>query len=184
LDKRDCFFIILILLVIAILTFRIIRMQKLLKVEEDIITIKAFGSVSIFLGVVGLIQLGFWIKGLMEFQGNLKDNAISSFNSTGLPIISFAIASIDSSFITKDGIIKLNYKYKWDSIEEWCWKKDHYNVAVFKAYVSPRFSKKLPLKLKNIELNVSQKQRNEVEELIIQYIGEEAMKSIKSIKCE
>lgn len=181
-DKRDYFFIILLLLVIVVLTFRIIRMRKLLKVEEDIVTIKAFGSISIFLGVIGLIQLGFWIKSLIEFQGNLKENPITSFNSTGLPIISFAVASIDSSFITKDGIIKLNYKYKWDSIEDWCWKKDHYNVVVFKANVPCKISKKLSLKLKKIELNVSKKQRDEIEELLIQYIGEEAHEINKTSK--
>jgi hypothetical protein len=170
LDNSSYFYIILYLLLIVGLILRIMGVHKLLKTEEDIVKVKRFASIGIFFGIIGLVQLGFWIKGLIEFQGNIQEN---SFTSTGLASILIALGCIDYNLITKDGIIKLNSKYKWDNIKEWCWKKDHYNVAVFKAYVSPRFSKKMLPKLKNIELNVSQKQRNEVEKLLIQYIGEE-----------
>jgi len=107
---------------------------------------------------------------LIQFQAS----SASSFTSTGLSSICLALICLDYSFLTKDGIIKLNSKYKWDNVESWYWKKDHYNVIVLKIYVPHKFSKKSPPKLRKIELNVSQKQRDEIEKLLIQYVGQEA----------
>ena len=47
------------------------------------------------------------------------------------------------------------------------------NVAIIKAYVPHKSSKVYPPILRKVELNVSQKKRNQVEKLLIQYIGEE-----------
>lgn len=171
-DKQSFFLILLFLLVLALI-FRVIRVRKLLRSEENVVTIKRFPSIGIFFGTLGLIQLCFWVKGLIEYQYNPK---YISIYSTGLPFIVLALNSFDYNFITKDGVIIIASKYKWDNIESWYWKKDYYNVATLETYVLRKFTKKSPLKLRKIELNVSQKQRTMVEKCLIQYIGKETNK--------
>lgn len=168
---KPSFFLILLLILVLGLIFRVIRVQKLLRSEENVVSIKRLPSIGIFFCILGLIQLCFWVKCLIESQYNLKYNSIYS---TGLPFIVLALNCFDYNFITKDGVIIIASKYKWDNIESWYWKKDYYNVATLETYVPRKYTKKSPLKLRKIELTVSQKQRDEIEKLLIQYIGQES----------
>ncbi|MGH4137679.1 hypothetical protein [Clostridium sp.] len=163
-DRWNYFIIVLGLIFIASLFYRFIKIRKILKNEDNIVKIKRFAPIGFFFGVIGLIQLGFWM-----FEGEFQ---INSSNSSGLPFIALALNCFDYNFITEEGVVILGTKYKWSNIEKWHWKKDHYNVVILEVVTSYRFSKKSQPRLKKVELNVSQKQRNDIEKLLIKYIGE------------
>lgn len=167
-NKWDYITGMLVLLFIVSLVIRFIKVRKMQKSEQKVVAIKRFAPIGIFSAIIGLIQAFFWVKHLIEAQCNYQNSPITS---SGLAFITLALSCVDYNFITKDGLIILGHKYKWDSIQNWHWKKDHYNVVILNVFKPNIFLKKSQIKLRIVELNVSQKQRNDADKLLIQYIG-------------